>query len=496
MDTYENKTFAEITVEELSKKEEFQNVETEPISEYLLKQLNIDFSIIAEEDKTLLMRNFIHLICMIIRDIKTINSRLKKYQDEYRKFENDKTNAGEYYRRKIEYFCTINKQAYAEILTFLQEGLPEYLLENRYDTLKREQENDGLSRLFMGRRYKVAQFPEYYDIDFDFSTVVKVNYFPGVELVDMMKTEKQYCLLHKTDKEKYSQKLHDIVDRENIMDDILLRVKRNYHLHKRYEIFQDLARAFSEKHFQSFMSLGLLQLEGLFYDLCQIKYGMKENMGTLVEKVQKSLKGKNEFSFMRFYPYFAFDIPIQRNEIAHKGMIESADLEDAVYNLILDLNSVVAMVKAESYDKFIVFVMIYEKMLKTELDKPEMVNSKENVYRTFLVEMIENSIIASEYFWQVLKKPDDFEDEMNFYKPDNLEDGYIDLKGIVKVISTMIREKDFWKELLNTVSELQKPDGTIPKDLFDFAKKIKNDYIAELTGEAKEYCIEIAKLLK
>lgn len=281
-----------------------------------------------------------------------------------------------------------------------------------------------------------------------------------------------------------------------MIDDILMMVNHNYHLHKRYEIFQDLARLFSEKHYQSFMSLGLLQLEGLFYDLCQIKYGVKENMGTLVEKVQKSLQGKNEFSFMRFYPYFAFDIPIQRNEIAHKGMIETTDLEDSAYNLILDLNTVVKMVKSESYDKFIVFVMIHEQMIKLESEGQEKLGSRQKVYRTFLTELIENSVIANEYFWSVLKKPEDFEEEMSFYKPEELQDGYVDLSGIVTMISLMIRQKDFWQELLNVVNELKESNGDIPEELYDFAKRLKNDYISELTGEVKNYCIEISKLLK
>lgn len=496
MEIEENKTFAELAIESLVSSGDFQNVETEQINEYLLKQLDIDFSMLSKTEKTLMMRNFVHLMCMIIEDIKLVNGRLDRYQDEYRKSEKDKSNAAEYYRRKIEYFCKINKDARTEISNFLQNDLNEYLLENKFDTLKREQENHSLNTLFMGRRYKAAQFPEYYDIDFDFSTVVKVNYLPNVELIDKMKIEKEYLSLRKIDEKKYTKKLHDIVDKEKVIDDLLTQVNYNYHLHKRYEIFEDLVRFFYEKRYQSFMSLGLLQLEGLFYDLCQIKFGMKENMGTLVEKVQKSLQGKNEFSFMRFYPYFAFDVPIQRNEIAHKGMVEAVNIEDSVYSLVLDLNTVVAMVKAESRDKFIVFIMIHEGMGKHELDDPESINSKQIVYRTFLTELIANSVVANESFWAVLKKPEDFKEEMNFYKPNELKEGYIDLEGIVTAISIMIRQKDFWQELLNTVNEFQDTNGAIAKNLYDFAKRLKNDYIAELVDESKDYCIEISKLLQ
>lgn len=492
----ENKTLAELAIESLSTSDDFDNKEIEPACKYLLEQLEIDFSLLSENEKVLLMSNFVHLMCMVIKDIKLINKRLCKYQNEYRKYEKDRSNAAEYYRRKIEYFCSVNKEARTEIFDFLQDRLKEYLLENTFNSLKREQENDKFSAFFMGRRYNVAQFPEYYDLDFNFSTIVKVNNLPGVALIDMMNVEKEYLSLYKSDKAQYTQKLYKIVDDKNVIDDVLARIQNTYHLHKRYEIFQDLKNLFLEKHYQSFVSLGLLQLEGLFYDLCQIKYGSNENMGTLVEKVQKSLQGKNEVSFMRYYPYFAFDIPIQRNEIAHKGMLETVDLEGAAYNLILDLNSVAIMVKSESYDKFIVFVMTYHNIREVESKNIEDTNLEQNIYKSFISELIANSFIANEHFWAVLKNPTAFAEEMDFYKDDNLQDGYVGLREIVETLSTMIRHELFWKELLSIVAESTSSNGELPSELRNFANRMKNDYIAELTNATKLSCIEISKLLK
>ena len=273
------------------------------------------------------------------------------------------------------------------------------------------------------------------------------------------------------------------------------RVKNNFHLHKRLEIFEDMALLFRNKHYQSFLTLGLLQLEGMFHDLCEIKFGVKENTGTLVEKVQKSLLGGNEFRSMRYYPYFAFDVPIQRNEIAHKGMIENLNLEESAYNLVLDLNAVATMVKSESSDKFIVFMMIHDEMLKLESETPDSPEFKKKIYHTFLVELIENSIVANDYFWSVLKNPQNFSDELQFYKPQDMPEGHIDLEAIVNIISSMIRQEEFWSELLDTVKMLWSHDGKIPDKAYDFAKKLKNDYISELTGGAKIQCIELSKLL-
>lgn len=494
----ENKTMAELAIQEAINIGDTLNAAIEPTWKYLLAQLDIDLAGRSENDMQLLLNNFVHLMCVIIRDIREINDRLVRYHEAYKKAENNNSNSMEYHRKKIKYFCTINEDARTTILEFLHYRLKDYLIENDFDTLQVEQKGNGLCSLFLKRRYMFAQFPEYYDMDFEFPTVAKVSYLPGIKPLEMMSAEKEYLSLYRTDKNKYIKKMHNIVDKENLIDCILRQVNENFHLHKRREIFLDLKKLFSEAHYQSFVSLGLLQLEGLFYDLCQIKYGAKENAGTLIEKVEKSLQGRNEFSFMRYYPYFAFDIPIQRNEIAHKGMLESVNIKNVAYDLVLDLNTVVAMVKSESYDKFIVFIMTHEKMLEIEANKQESTTAAalSDSYRCLIEELIQNSLIASEYFWKVLKRPEDYSEELEFYKPDALLDGYIDLWGIVKIISLMIRDDGFWEELLDMIQKTTNQFGNIPKDLYSFSKRMKDDFISELDGDAKNYCIEISKLLK
>ena len=495
MEIDKNKTFAELAIEGFGKVIKTEHKNTEPIADYLLRSLGIDYSGASEDRKILLQKNFVYIMCLVIGDLKLIDSRLDSYQQEYKKSEKDKSNSAEYRRRKIEYFCELNKCARIEIIVFLQSGLKDYLLENQFDALKREEDGDNLTKLFMDRRYKFAYLRDYYDMMFDFSTCVKVNYIPGVGMMDRFKVEKKYLDLRRSDESRYRKEIHQLVDDKKFMDEVVSRVKKNFHLHKRQGIFEDMASLFTNKHYQSFLSLGLLQLEGMFYDLCEIKFGVRENMGTLVEKVQKSLQGGNEFKNMRYYPYFAFDVPIQRNEIAHKGMIEDFNLEESAYNLVLDLNAVATMVKEESYDKFIVFIMIHEKILKLKSDDPDSLEFKKEIYHTLLMELIGNSVIAQNYFWSVLKNPQNYIEELQFYKPQALPEGYIDLNGIVNIISTMIRQEEFWSELLDEVKKVQSPDGRIPDKTYDFAKKLRNDYIAELIDGAKSKCIELSKLL-
>lgn len=57
--------------------------------------------------------------------------------------------------------------------------------------MQRDINNNEWGKLFKNRRYLFAQISEYYDADFDYSTVVKASQFPDVKLIDGPKTEKK-----------------------------------------------------------------------------------------------------------------------------------------------------------------------------------------------------------------------------------------------------------------------------------------------------------------
>lgn len=496
MDLDQNKTFAQLAIEGFGNPMERNNKETEPIADYLLRSLEIDYSEIPEDKRNLFQKNFIFILCLVIRDLKIIDSRLGSYKQLRKKYDNDKSNGAEYQRRKIEYFSELNKYARIEIIEFLQTGLKRYLLENEFDALKREEDGDSLTRMFMDRRYKFAYLRDYYDMLFDFSTCVKVNYLPDEDPFELLKVERRYLDLRRIDEIQYRQELHQLVEDKKIMDLIIWRVRNNYHLHKRLQIFEDITQLFTEKHYQSFLALGLLQLEGMFHDLCVVRFGDKENTGTLVEKVQKSLQGRNEYRSVRYYPYFAFDVPIQRNEIAHKGMIEDLDLKDAAYNLVLDLNAVSAMVKEESYDKFNVFLMINNEMSKLESEYPDSQEFRKKIYHTFIYELFSNSLITHDHFWAVLKNPENFRTEMDFYEPKDPQEGYGGIADIVQALSSMIRKEDFWSELLESIKTFDATKNTSPFNIYEFAEKLIREFVSVLTGEAKQKCIDLIKFLK
>ena len=405
------------------------------IDDYLFGVLGMDTEQASNEKRELIKDNFVPLMCLVIKDLQTIEGRLNTYKIQRKALESDKSNGAEYKRRKLEYFAKQNRQAKEDIVEFLNNGVKTYLLEEENSTLECELGDNELGKLFLNGRYSFSQFPEYYDAEYDYATMVKASYFPDVELVDSLNTEKKYMKLRKDDEKQYYTEIKRIIKSKNLVERVQKIVDENYHLHRRHEIFDDLVSLYMEEHYQSFLSLGLIQIEGLFYDICSIKYGEKENAGTLVEKAEKALRGENEVSFMRYYPYFAFDVPIMRNEIAHTGLINATDLERKADELILDLNAVTQMAKMESDGKFRVFHMIYEAITTINNSTEEELNKK------LVCELFYSSTVAPDSFWDLLRTPAEYKDELDFYKKENLPEGYVDLPTVVKTISDMVREE-------------------------------------------------------
>ena len=78
---------------------------------------------------------------------------------------------------------------------------------------------------------------------------------------------------------------------------------------------------------------------------------------------------------------------------------------------------------------------------------------------------------------------------------DAVASGYMDIPMMVAAISVLVRQENFWRALVDILKQYSSPT-TVWDEFEDFARFMKNDYIAELDGEAKKYCIEISKILK
>lgn len=196
------------------------------------------------------------------------------------------------------------------------------------------------------------------------------------------------------------------------------------------------------------------------------------------------------------YPYFAFDIPDLRNQVAHKGIVENVDIELLAYELVLDLNCIVGLVEKESTDKFKSILIINDKLNSIDLEGDERRKDySKAVAECLFVEVLRENAMPSEFFWELLTDPDNYEEEMDYYVPEDAGDNDVSLKDIVCAISEFIRKDIFWTVVLEACGKITTIDRKNPYDLGAFVEKLKNLYISRLDGEAKELCCQInAKL--
>lgn len=467
-----------------------ENSSVVPVNEYLFGQLGIDASQKTDDEKETFVKNFIYSICQVVSDLKISEDRIETYKKERTKLENVKSNEAEYRRRRLEYFAKLNKKAQYEIISFLRDDLASYLSEIGYDMLKAQMNQDELQQHFINERYSFAQYSDYYDEGFDYSTLVKMSQLPGIELKDRAKFERRYLDLHKNNSEEYNREIKRLIGQNKIVERLQKCVDETYHLNKRHEIFSDLIKLYREKHYQSFLVLGLLQLEGLFYDICSIRYEDKENLGTLVEKADKAFRMAGNVNYMRYYPYFAFDVPVMRNEIAHKGLMSEKDLERKADELILDLYAVEQMAKMESDGKFRIFSMIFDEIKPIDDSTDEAINKK------LVIELCKKDIIAPDSFWSLLRNPENYEDEIEFYRQENLADGYVDLPTVIKMISDMTHNTPFWCAMLEVTNDTMARDenSIVVKNWKEVLLKLVNSYVPILQDDAKKKCIDVLKV--
>ena len=89
------------------------------------------------------------------------------------------------------------------------------------------------------------------------------------------------------------------------------------------------------------------------------------------------------------------------------------DLERKADELILDLNAVVQMAKMESDGKFRIFLMIFDKIKPINNPIDREINKK------LVHELFASNAVAPDSFWTLLKKPEDYKDELAFYKKED-----------------------------------------------------------------------------
>ena len=239
----------------------------------------------------------------------------------------------------------------------------------------------------------------------------------------------------------------------------------------------------------------MTQIEGLFYDCLTIlnKKELGKKAGTLVEKVNKVFSDNKKIK-QALYPHFAFSVPQLRNEIAHNGITSSGNPSHLCSEIILDMYCVVHWACQLSDGKFDPIVIAYNKLIENEKTKNSVLQEK-----LIFSELFSSFRVMDCEFIKVLAVPDEYNDEIQFYKTLYKEKDDITISKIIKKVSDIVVSNDFWTyvkdDVLKCCDEHEKRE---PNDLIDFIRVLRNEFIPVLESGSQEKitCQEVSKQLK
>ncbi len=453
--------------------------------DFLLNALSISNETIKNED--VFLRNYIYSMIIARKHLLEIDNRLKIIK-------NKKNSIGDkesYSYRKLKYFENKNEDAKQQIIDFICYKLVDYVTKRNDGYADLIDRNKEENMWLIGPTYDYQYNSQYYDPDYDFSTFAKFYNIPNVPLIDFVENIEKTIELKSKSIDEYFTKVKETVEKNELLSKMVERVSKNYHMHHRKELFESLLALFNEKKYLAFVVNASIQLEGMFHELVSIKYGKKEKQGTLVEKVDKAFN-KNQILKHTLYPYFAFDVPELRNQVAHSGIVETDNIEILAYELLLDLNCIVTLAEKESIDKYKTILVIREKL--NDVNSEDFENDEEyykKISEILLAELYISDKFNTPSFWDIMTEPQKFDDELNYYIPAEKDDNMIYLKNVVYAVSNLIRKEEFWQTILDSCTSIS-IDETGLNDFGKFVEKFKNMYIPRLADESKKLCCQVS----
>lgn len=445
---------------------------------------------LSDSESENIVSNYIFIMDAIRNDLSEIEKRL----DLLKTLDQGTPKDNEYEHKRLRHFSRINIQAKEDILQYITNNLSQTLMECKgYKFIDRQ--DDQLSMLFLNFRYDYSLFKRYYDFEYDFATEVKFKFMPGVDLLNEAKIIEEQIELRKNNPTAFAEKIDKIVSENDCINYIYRAIKNHFYLAKRAEIFDTLVNLYHTEKYSSFIALAIPQLEGLFYDCLTIinKKELGSRAGTLVEKADKVFS-ENEKIKQALYPYFAFDVPILRNEIAHNGLSSTDDPRHLSNEIILDINCILHWACHLSNEKFIAINMAY-----VEATKNHSSDENQTEYEIVFNELFRNYYVCDHEYLHVLAKPEEYINEIDFIKGLSEDPSDITIKEQIEYISTMIKSADFWNYMNNKIlSEPHTHTPGKPYDIIDFIITLRNIFIPVLpnNSDAKIACKEVSKSLK
>ena len=394
---------------------------------------------------------------IVFQDLEKIEKNLNRIRELDKQKDIDENT-----HKKYRYFQEMNWKAREEISVFLAYKFHSFLEENRSICLSDNNEN----LIFAIRtNYKFGLYKKYYDPEYDFSTEAKWRAFP-IPLQDQEKRITEAIELKATDPMEYYKTIRKIIEDNQILFKCSKLIECHNILSRRREIFVTLIDLYQKKCWQSFIALASLQIEGLFYDCCEIikAKDLGGTAGSFTEKVEKAFRD-NEIMMLQVYPYFMYDVPLIRNMVAHVGTLEINDhkAEDLVADMILDLNALVEWNYRLSRVKYTIISMIYD-----ELQRKHRSDSNQ-----LLCSMLSCTTVSDYKYIKLIKRPSDYESEMVCMKCDIQY-----WKTRIQFIRNIIDTEEFWKEIEDHIDE----NAVIEKRPFNLpmlAKVLCDEFITE-----------------
>ena len=320
-------------------------------------------------EKDYYQSNYVFLNEILSADLRQIQANINRAK------ELNKDGIDENLSKKYIHFSNINKDARSEIAEFIARGLQSFVEEHRHIDYCGRKDDEGLIMMFRWK-YSYGVFSRYYDPDYDFSTETKVRglNLPILETEDIIRHTIE---MRRDNPEEYYKKMEEIISQHELLVVNSTLIEAHNVLRRRADIFKTLIELYSSEQWISFVALATLQVEGLFYDCCEIlkEKDLGGTAGTLTEKVDKAFKGNA--ALMRYaHPYFKYDAPLLRNTIAHVGTVENTmeELKCMCIDLILDINAIVSWIYNLSRGKYTIIEMLYNDVKDSE--KPYTLNSE------------------------------------------------------------------------------------------------------------------------
>lgn len=459
--------------------------------DYLADELSVQKNLVKHED--IFIRNYIYITATARKHLLEIEERIKELKSKESKISDKES----YTLKKLRYFLKKNEKAKNDITHFLCYKIGNYIREHNdsYSDLINHKKDNSLWQL-PGSTYDYNYNYKYYDPNYDFSTYAKFFDTPSMDIIDSLKNVDSMIDLKKHNLKEYYKRVISTVDNNQLLKNMTERIEMNYHFHKRKEVFETMDNLFSEEKYSTFILTAAIQIEGMFYELVSIRYGKKQNQGTLIEKVEKTFS-KNSQQKHALYPYFAFDIPELRNEVAHIGLIDDDNIKNMAYELVLDLNCILSLAETESNDKFKNMIYIFNEVSKIETKNYDNEDDYNKAKANCVFEnLFTCSVITDEYFWKLLSQPEEYEEELIYYSPKEDNDDELNLKEIVQILSDIVYDEMFWRVVLDETNTIEEINLNSKGDIGSFIEKLKNMFIFRLQGKSKELCCNVNKKLQ